>query len=946
MSKLYPPNIQGTIPAFCGTTIVVPFSMSGAVSKREVSGFKLLIKDIKGNLKTLQPLYVSAKNNENFFEKNRVLFDCSNVSFTIGSYYKVQLAYVDKNGVAGYYSNVAITKYTSVPQVFIEGMVEGTSKLNGHTYNYTGVYRPFNENITDNSLKDPTEKMYSSRFKIFEKATDELVVDSGEILHNITTDKDIDNLNDTATQREVFHYPKELDPEKIYYMIFYVKTLNNLLTSVNSEYIQSPKYRLVQRNLIPSNLDVELVAELNYDEGYTELHFEGPDTTKGVTGKFVISRAADVNNYEWEDYYKCDLESVKLGKWKLRDFTIEQGVTYKYSIQQYNDSGIYSERIISNLIYADYEDMFLYDGKVQLKVRYNPKVSIYRIDISEAKVDAIGNKYPFIIREGHTNYRELNISGTVSYLMDENSMFFERNKLPLEYLPGKKTIPEKGQTIHPFGTVPYVGTDITSYNMASERIFKNEVLYWLNNGENKLLKTPAEGLFLVRLMNIALSPKDTLSRMIHDFSAVAYEIGPTDLASLKDYHLLDNLTDENAEEDPTISSTNLLDLYLQEKTKNPDLTILSLPSTDLIAFKLSDMTPGDKVLLTVRGADDVLEEVEITIGITGTYELEDASNVEEIRAKVNPNRELVGNYTYVGKTRVPTAFDLLNSIELNDYPAKQIVGLEDLKNNVVFGSGVDWGVGGVLTYEEFEKLPNAQTRYEYWKSHLSDNILAYLQDLKTEISQFYFLKFEARPQAAVYISKEDSNKVKESGTNTSINDLKFYNNNDDAQLNRPPIDLEVPNSLFILGIYYLKTNRENYLDINHDGYYPDYKEEEFSEHVWADEEKTKCYAYDAKINKIIIVDDSTFKIKVDGEIVDLSEDGDLYVEDIHPKSLVLGQGVNLDMSYSTQTKVYNAEKDTTISPLEGDYNGTVEDKSKYLQDLTERVIAEKEGRVQ
>ena len=45
--KLYPPNIEGTIPAFYGTTLVVPFSMNKAVSKIEVEGMAIKIKTIQ-----------------------------------------------------------------------------------------------------------------------------------------------------------------------------------------------------------------------------------------------------------------------------------------------------------------------------------------------------------------------------------------------------------------------------------------------------------------------------------------------------------------------------------------------------------------------------------------------------------------------------------------------------------------------------------------------------------------------------------------------------------------------------------------------------------------------------------------------------------------------------------------------------------------------------------
>jgi hypothetical protein len=54
MAKLYPPNIEGTIPAFTSangtTTLVVPFSLNKAVGASEVNGFYVKIKTISGTL--------------------------------------------------------------------------------------------------------------------------------------------------------------------------------------------------------------------------------------------------------------------------------------------------------------------------------------------------------------------------------------------------------------------------------------------------------------------------------------------------------------------------------------------------------------------------------------------------------------------------------------------------------------------------------------------------------------------------------------------------------------------------------------------------------------------------------------------------------------------------------------------------------------------------------
>jgi hypothetical protein len=52
MSKLYPPSIEGKLPAFAGDTLKVPLMMNKAVSMMEVKNMKALIKTVQtGTLK-------------------------------------------------------------------------------------------------------------------------------------------------------------------------------------------------------------------------------------------------------------------------------------------------------------------------------------------------------------------------------------------------------------------------------------------------------------------------------------------------------------------------------------------------------------------------------------------------------------------------------------------------------------------------------------------------------------------------------------------------------------------------------------------------------------------------------------------------------------------------------------------------------------------------------
>jgi len=117
----------------------------------------------------------------------------------------------------------------------------------------------------------------------------------------------------------------------------------------------------------------------------------------------------------------------------------------------------------------------------------------------------LGSKFPFFFTNEIINYKEFSISGLISYLMDINHYFLsvEELNMPINW--------------------DYT-TDIIDENIFFERKFKMSVLDWLNNGEVKLFRSPAEGNYLVRLSGVSLSPTDSVSRMLHTFTATADEI--------------------------------------------------------------------------------------------------------------------------------------------------------------------------------------------------------------------------------------------------------------------------------------------------------------------------------------------------------------------------------------------------------------------------------------
>lgn len=408
------PIIEGTLPAFYlenGTAeIGVPFSMSRAVNENEVKGYSLKIKNLQGSeyLATLGHTRIDNSQSVVYFKLDE---QTVNNIFSLGSFYKAQLAYIDLEGTVGYYSTVGILKYTTKPTISILNLK--TTSSNAHQYSYTGEY--------SQEGKDFTEKEYSYRF-VVKNSSGGIVEDTGFIIHN--------NSNDTEYYKSTdeFLFLKDLELNEKFVISYTVRTNNGLE-------ISSPNYKIVAQTPMPSSLSAEVIAVLDYDNAYVAISLKGsidPETKleKLVRGSFLLARASEQSNYtEWEVLDKFNLNSQKPSVKSWKDFTIEQGVNYKYSIQQYNKQNLYSERILSNVVYADFEDSFLYDGEKQLKIRFNPKVSSFKKDLLEAKVDTIGSKYPFIFRNGQVEYKEFPISGLISRISDEQGLFNKNNAI-------------------------------------------------------------------------------------------------------------------------------------------------------------------------------------------------------------------------------------------------------------------------------------------------------------------------------------------------------------------------------------------------------------------------------------------------------------------------------------------------------------------------------------
>ena len=654
--------------------------MNKTVSRNEISGFNLIVKTV-ANSKLLGQVRLTGEYDENADEyviegwnpdTHEVIFDLSKnkklfESLAIGQYYKIQLAYIDSEGVIGYYSSVAIVKYTSEPSVTIEGLEFGIINMDNGTY--VGGYSQQSYEIVDGKetkkiIRDTTERAYNYVFNIYD-SDNQLVETSGECLHNSFEDTDV------AYSRDIYTLKKDLEMNKSYYIQYIVTTNNNLVKKSN-------KYRIMNKETIDPEIYATVEAEMKPDDGYIEVKLKGIkdeyDEYVPSYGTYLLKRACSKDGYgTWNTVYNFRLNGQLPQKWSWKDCTVEHGYTYQYAIQQYNENGLFSNKLFSNEVYCHFEDSFLFDGERQLKIRFNPKISSFKNVVLETKTDTIGSKYPFIFRNGNVYYKEFPISGLISYMMDENELFIKKENIQLEEIT----------------------FNLTNENILSERLFKQEVHTFLNDGKPKIFRSSTEGSFIVRLLNVSLSPQDSLGRMLHTFSATAYEVDEFDYDSLVKYGFI------------TVPELNMITTHWEtvflsdpitgeDKTGEYDTITKKWIGKELLKYKpatsilIQDATPGDKFIIEYQEKKNKYIKEEILIGPTGVYRIELVDGLLFYSVKSSNKTGGAGSLIYSYESELTNVFNTILDVKVHDFQMQQYFGkldilkeIEDVKKHII-----------------------------------------------------------------------------------------------------------------------------------------------------------------------------------------------------------------------------------------------------------------------
>lgn len=328
----------------------------------------------------------------------------------------------------------------------------------------------------------------------------------------------------------MYDFSKDSIQSNIYKLYFEIQTKNGYTDSK----IYTFEYQQVSIDAIPG----KILSYVNNEEGYIKFVFQ---TTASRNGNIAIRRADSKHNFlNWQDLTNFLLfDKLSNGQLTYYDFTVQSGTAYKYLIQRRDPRGRRGTPTTSQIIIPEWQHAFLLEtagngdiNKVkQLKLKYDFQISSYKTNISENKTDTIGSQYPFIRRNGNMYYRSFPITGTITAYMDNIELFTNKSILYGEEVTGLFTEDYRGKD--------YIFNTNKQYDYIQERKFREQVEKFLYNAKPKLYKSTQEGNIFIKIMDVSLTPKTELDRLIYTFSGTAYEIEDFSLQTLNKYNFIE-----------------------------------------------------------------------------------------------------------------------------------------------------------------------------------------------------------------------------------------------------------------------------------------------------------------------------------------------------------------------------------------------------------------------
>lgn len=631
---LYPPIVDTYMPAFLNTdTCKIYFSLSSYNSLEDIGGLQYIVKRQNNNVTALkgsrQMMSLSKeKIKKDWNESGEVRYyfeinpsDIIGGQFEINTYYKVQIRFIDNDKNITIPSNdIDINAWNqkhlmNLSEWSTACLIRGILQPNIYLQNFdterdTAIASGKETYLTAPQVLDIVGRMFfndanqktsegenlkSYQIRIWNADSDfteaECLDDSGIIY--------VDQFSNENSINYSIKYNFVIEQSYVLYINF---ETNNLYKGVK-------KYSFKIKDAILDALKGKFTLETYSEAGAVKIKLLADDD---YSGNISIRRTSSESGFQvWEDV-KTQIWNFSQNKeLTFEDCTIKSGVFYKYGIQKRSSSGLRGALLIAQetiekegeesqpeettdaVAMVVFDDMFLTRDNKQLRIQFDPQISSFGYQISEAKLDTIGSQFPFIRRNGKMKYREFPISGQITHLSDiynyltydvehkredscntpEEEYFIPINSLISKeesYTYFDKENNTRNKDVLKLYEQYNLDNNITNYNdYIWERNYREAVMDFLYDNTAKLFRTTTEGNILVKLTNISFTPNQQLGRLIYNFSATATEVAEptynnyiehgimTGTSTVKD--VVNNLTEE------TINLT--LDLKKQTPTE-------------------------------------------------------------------------------------------------------------------------------------------------------------------------------------------------------------------------------------------------------------------------------------------------------------------------------------------------------------------------------------------
>ena len=575
-----PPIVPNILPAFTGNTAKLYFTLSQNSNNsliKEIQ-YKIIAQDngakifnTNNNSISSTQFHQCQDEEDLLYGDHYILIDCSQLKYD--TFYKVQFRFsktstqtsiVDLNNYSEY-SSICLIKRIYEPQIQIYKF-SNLNKNSSATKQITQLPNPITGKMT--YLGSKSELLKNIKFTIIENDTDKIIENSDYIYAN-------DN-NFSYTYKNNL-----IDGVKYNLIVNYITT---------SGYKGAKTFSFIQLSTGLSNNPAELYLTPNYEIGTLDLKIYIAKY-KHYQGNFVIRRTSAESEYKiWEDVkiiqfisngnnkntVEETLDEITYDTFTWSDRTIESGMYYKYGLAPLQANGWRGNFIFTqNSEMCIFDDIFLMSNNKQLRVRYNPTISNFKYNVTESVHTTLGEKYPYVKRNGHNYYRTFSIGGLITTYMDattESMVNMKQislgldNRISTQFTPPHKTLfgdfnaDEKSEELKEFTSKDQLfnfdksfeneqspknkieiynkENDIDHYeDVVYQREFREKVYDFLYENTVKLFRSNTEGNILIKLTDITFSPMDQLGRQLYSFSAEAVEIAEYSIYNCDKYNI-------------------------------------------------------------------------------------------------------------------------------------------------------------------------------------------------------------------------------------------------------------------------------------------------------------------------------------------------------------------------------------------------------------------------